>query len=190
MLTPNLIEQTVSFHGHHCPGLTVGMRAAEWCLRELGGADDEEIVALVETDMCGVDAIQFLTGCTFGKGNLVYRDYGKVAFSFFRRRDGKSARLVLNRSVTADLRERQNALDPDDEAGRREIRRRMIDRMTTAPLDEMFAVGAPREPVPDIARIHRSEPCDRCGEDVMETRLAKHGDRMLCVPCMKQRQQG
>ncbi len=39
--------------------------------------------------MCGVDAIQVLTGCTYGKGNLIHRDLGKMAFSFYRRTDGK-----------------------------------------------------------------------------------------------------
>ena len=67
-LSPELIQKTTDFHGHWCPGLALGIRAAEWALNELGKAGDEEIVALVETDMCGVDAIQFLTGCTFGKG--------------------------------------------------------------------------------------------------------------------------
>ena len=46
-------------------------------------------VAVTETDMCAVDAIQALVGCTFGKGNLIFRDRGKVAFTFFRRSDGK-----------------------------------------------------------------------------------------------------
>ncbi len=52
-------------------------------------------MAVVETDMCGVDAIQFLTGCTFGKGNLIHRDWGKNAFSFFRRSDGRAVRISL-----------------------------------------------------------------------------------------------
>ena len=39
-------------------------------------AADEEIVAIVENDACGVDALQCVTGCTFGKGNLIFRDYG------------------------------------------------------------------------------------------------------------------
>lgn len=183
MLSQDLIERTVSFHGHHCPGLTIGIRAGEWCLRELGGATDEEIVAIVETDMCGVDAVQFLTGCTFGKGNLMFRDYGKVAFSFFRRSDGKSARLLLNRALTADLNEKQNALAPDDVEGRRKIRREMIDRMMTAPLDEMFIIGRPREEMPNRARIHKSLPCSRCGEETMETRTVEQNGALLCIPC-------
>ena len=32
--------------------------------------------------MLAVDAVQVLTGCTFGKGNLIYRPTGKMAFSF------------------------------------------------------------------------------------------------------------
>ena len=45
-------RQAVEFHGHMCPGLAVGVRAAEIALREIGPhAQDEEIVAVVETDM-------------------------------------------------------------------------------------------------------------------------------------------
>jgi len=180
----DLIEKTVSFHGHHCPGLTIGIRAGQWCLQELGNASDEEIVAVVETDMCGVDAIQFLTGCTFGKGNLVFRDYGKVAFSFFRRSDGKSARLLFNRSLIADLHEKQNALAPDDETGRREIREQMIKRMMSASIAEMFVIGSPQEKMPHMARIHKSFPCSVCGEEVMETRLERNKDQVMCIPCI------
>ena len=96
------IKDTMSFHGHWCPGLAIGIRAAEWALKEMGKAPDEEIVAVVETDMCGVDAIQYLTGCTFGKGNLIHKDYGKNAFTFYRRRDGKAMRLVLRPTIYGD----------------------------------------------------------------------------------------
>jgi formylmethanofuran dehydrogenase subunit E len=92
----------MEFHGHWCPGLAIGIRAAEWALKEMGKSPDEEIVAVVETDMCGVDAIQYLTGCTFGKGNLIHKDYGKNAFTFYRRRDGKAVRLVLRPTVYGD----------------------------------------------------------------------------------------
>ena len=76
-ISPRLIEETIRFHGHSCPGLALGIRAAEVALKESERASDEEVVAVVETDMCGVDAIQYLTGCTFGKGNLIHLDYGK-----------------------------------------------------------------------------------------------------------------
>ena len=68
---------------------------AKAALRELK-ADrprDEELVAIVENDSCAVDAIQFITGCTFGKGNLIFRDYGKHVYTFFNRRTGQGVRI-------------------------------------------------------------------------------------------------
>ena len=88
------LQRVVEFHGHMCPGLALGVRAAEVALSEIGPhSQDEEVVAIVETDMCGVDAVQFLTGCTFGKGNLLHRDHGKNAYTFLRRSDGRAIRV-------------------------------------------------------------------------------------------------
>lgn len=76
MLDISDIEGTRHFHGHSCPGLAIGIRAAEVALQEIGKhAAGEEMVSIVETDMCGVDAIQYLSSCTFEKGNLIHRDY-------------------------------------------------------------------------------------------------------------------
>ena len=95
MIDERLLERVVEFHGHMCPGLAMGVQAAQIALREIGPhAKDEEVVAVVETDMCGVDAIQFLTGCTFGKGNFVHRDWGKNVYSFYRRSDGRAVRIA------------------------------------------------------------------------------------------------
>ncbi|MDN5348281.1 MAG: formylmethanofuran dehydrogenase subunit, partial [Clostridia bacterium] len=90
-------EKAVEFHGHSCPGLAMGYRAAKIALRELARerAADEELVAIVETDACGVDAVQVLTGCTLGKGNLLYRDYGKHVFTFVCRDSGRAVRVAV-----------------------------------------------------------------------------------------------
>ncbi len=48
----DIIGKAQAFHGHLCPGLTIGVRAAQIALREIGPhAQDEEVVAVVETDM-------------------------------------------------------------------------------------------------------------------------------------------
>ena len=80
-------QRCVDFHGHSCPGLAIGYRAVEAVIQLFGyvRSADEEIVCVTENDACGVDAIQVLTGCSFGKGNLIYRDRGKQAFSFLNR---------------------------------------------------------------------------------------------------------
>jgi len=51
-----------------CGGLAIGDVAATAGLAWLQEkrALDQELVAMVETDACSVDAIQVLTGCIFG----------------------------------------------------------------------------------------------------------------------------
>ena len=52
MVDAGTVKRAADFHGHMCPGLAIGLRAAEIALREIGPhAKDEEIVAVVETDM-------------------------------------------------------------------------------------------------------------------------------------------
>src|SRR5574337_697812 len=89
------LRDTIQFHGHLCPGLALGYRVAKAALRELHAdrPHDEELVAVVENDSCAADAIQFITGCTFGKGNLIFRDYGKHVYTFYNRGNGSAVRV-------------------------------------------------------------------------------------------------
>ena len=75
---PEDLKAASTFHGHICPGLIIGYRAAKLAAKELDirRDKDEELVAVVENDACGVDAIQWLLGCTIGKGNLIFHDQG------------------------------------------------------------------------------------------------------------------
>jgi len=183
------IDGVIAFHGHSCPGLAFGIRAGEWAIHEFGRAADEEIVAVVETDMCAVDAIQYLVGCTFGKGNFIFLDYGKNAFSFFRRSDGKNARLMSRSDLLLDLREEENTLASDDAKGREQIRQRMVERIMHAKFESIFSIGPAQIAIPEKARIHKSIRCDACGELTMATRILCDaeltGGRNLCIPCCK-----
>ncbi len=89
-------EDAVAFHGHSCPGLALGFRAAKHALSALHAerSEDEDLVAIVENDACGVDAVQAITGCSVGKGNLILRDLGKHAYTFINRKTGSAIRLV------------------------------------------------------------------------------------------------
>jgi formylmethanofuran dehydrogenase subunit E len=193
------VRETVAFHGHMCPGLAIGIRAAEVALREIGPhAHDEEVVAVVETDMCGVDAIQFLTGCTFGKGNLIHLDYGKNAFTFFRRSDGKGIRLVTRREALdapdpewETLRSRLGDEDLTQEERDRfhhlhEARSRQI---LEIPLKNLFEVKKPQGKIPSHARLMDSVTCESCGEGVMETRTRRFSGKTVCIPCFNEMEQ-
>jgi len=191
------IQQRISFHGHWCPGLAIGIRAAEWALQEIGKATDEEIVAVVETDMCAVDAIQYLTGCTWGKGNLIHKDYGKNSFTFYRRRDGKAARLVARPALYGDTgatlgrlnhKMLEQGLSEEEEKLWRETRAAISKRIMEADLTDLFEIKTPVDPVPNMARILAPMVCESCGETVMETRTRHFGGQLLCIPCFESRE--
>ncbi len=189
------VEEIVRFHGHMCPGLAMGIRAAEIALREVGGhSSDEEVVALTETDMCAVDAIQYLTGCTFGKGNLVHLDYGKNAYTFARRSDGRAIRVsarpgAFERSPEygqLSAKVRDGSATQEEQALHKEQRADRVEAILRAPEEQLYAVeeleGAQ---VPPMARIHDSVPCAGCGEPTMETRVRRLGGRELCPACFE-----
>ena len=161
------IKETIAFHGHNCPGLTIGIRAAELAMERLDLHNTANSLCGTETDMCGVDAIQFLAGCSFGKGNLVHRDYGKSAFTFFNRDTGEGFRALFRDTGKKDRVDK-------------ETRIRML---LEADLDELFEVRDIDAPPVRPARILKSIPCDNCGESTMESRIRLFDGEKLCAPC-------
>lgn len=189
------VAGTVRFHGHMCPGLAIGIRAAEIALREIGQhSADEEIVAIVETDMCGVDAIQYLTGCTFGKGNLIHLDYGKSAFTFIRRSDSKGVRVLARPNAFGEpdpehqalfARVRNGEATAEERARFQVLHQQRSQQILAAPLEQLFDVRAVTPRVPKRARIFTSLTCEVCGENTMETRTRRLDGRTLCIPCFE-----
>jgi formylmethanofuran dehydrogenase subunit E len=54
----------------------------------------EEVIAVVETNNCFSDGLQVVTGCSFGNNALIFRDYGKTAFTLARR-NGEGFRVSV-----------------------------------------------------------------------------------------------
>ena len=166
-----MLKKTVSFHGHNCPGLTIGIRAAEYALQEFKTTDPVDLVCVTETDMCAVDGIQYITGCTFGKGNLIHHDYGKAAFSFYDRESGGAIRLVLRQ----DAKKREGAVPSDKEE--------MIETLLNKPLDKVFDLQVLDGRPPRSARVLNSLICEQCCEETMDSRTRRFDGETLCIPC-------
>jgi formylmethanofuran dehydrogenase subunit E len=191
---PKDFNRCADFHGHVCPGLAIGYRAAragmDW-LREKR-AKDEEWFAIVETDACGVDAIQVLTGCTFGKGNLIYRDYGKHVFIMASRSSGKGIRIALKAGALVISEPHRQLLEKmrKDEATDREkqqfaeLHLQRTREILSKPLKDIFAIGPIPAAFPPKARIEPSRPCARCGEPTMPSKLQKIAKKEVCRECL------
>jgi len=162
-----LWEKCAAFHGHVCPGLTIGYRAALYAAELLGleYSDDEQVVCIAENDACGIDAIQVILGCSAGKGNLLFHMRGKQAFSFYERNSGKSVRLVL-KPKPREM-DRAESLKYYHECSN----------------EEMFTVKPATIRLPVKAKIFDSYVCEECGETTAANWIRIAGGRKLCMDC-------
>lgn len=194
-LLPADFKRCVEFHGHICGGLALGYQASKAALSWLKAnrALDEELVAIVENDACGVDAVQVLTGCTFGKGNFIFHDYGKMAFTFFSRETGKGVRLAPRRrpasgisdQLKALFEKKQNKTATDEDLA-------LIDKLgkqrametIALPVEDLFTFTETTVPLPPKAQIKPSLVCHRCGESAMATKMKTVDGHPVCRGCL------
>ena len=186
-------KNCATFHGHVCPGLATGFIGAKAALAWLkeNRSEDEDLVALVETDACMVDAIQVLTGCTFGKGNLLYKDYGKVAFSLLSRRSGKGVRLSMKPGVfklpeehMALIQKRMNdTATPEDNQRFWELHHKRAHSILEQDPGNIFDFTPTSIDMPEKASILQSKQCEVCGEPTMESKLCESEGKMVCRGC-------
>lgn len=192
--TGSMLETAIRFHGHQCPGLAIGTRVSEIALRELGKpAKDEEMFAIVENNSCGVDAIQVLTGCTFGKGNLIFNDFGKSVYTFMNRKNQKALRISIKKDAVQMNKEHLDlfARIKDKTATEAEIDifsqmhiKKSNEIMDLPEKDLLIIKEIDLKPLP-MASIHESMECTICGESVMETRVMLLGGAYHCIPCFE-----
>lgn len=185
--------EVVRFHGHECPGAGLGLRIAEIAVDRLGRHEPgNEIVAVSETDACAVDAIQVLTGCTYGKRNLVHEDNGKNTFTFWRRTDRAGVRVRARPGSDAFRDEQTWALAEKIELGTAtdaertlfsELQQARTERILAAPAEELVIVEDATGDLPPVKSLRPSEPCADCGDPTSVAILHNHRGRMLCPPC-------
>lgn len=193
-------SEAVKFHGHTCPGLALGYRAALIALEELRSepSQDEELVAIVENDACGIDALQVVTGCTAGKGNLIFLDYGKHVYTLVNRQTGKAVRVATKASFSTasldpafgDLRTKVMAGNATAEEMEQFEKHRdtVCHAILTNPYHDMFSVRPIEMQVPVPAKIYKSIPCETCGEMVSEHRVVTVGGKARCIPCSEKKE--
>jgi formylmethanofuran dehydrogenase subunit E len=185
-------SEVTRFHGHICPGTAIGYRAGEIAVKKLRSprATDEELVAIVENDSCSVDAIQVITGCTMGKGNLIFKDHGKHVYTFMNRYTGEALRLSLNKSIYeidsnfAKLRDKVffESTNPRDKQEFEKQKNQISQKILDMPDKELFKIEQVKIDIPK-ARIFQSIKCAKCGELVAENRARVENGELVCIPC-------
>jgi formylmethanofuran dehydrogenase subunit E len=186
-------KRCADFHGHVCPGLAIGYRATKSALERLKEqrSVDEEIVALVETDNCGLDALQVLSGCTAGKGNLIQKNYGKNVYTLVSRKSGEGVRVSL-RADAFEVTERHKRLidkvrsdeaSDEDRKAFQSLHDERTREILSKPEEVLFQIRRVKIDLPPKAVIEPSENCDNCGEPTMHSKLIHKNGKKLCKEC-------
>ena len=198
ILSSEDFNKCVEFHGHICPGLAIGFQAARILMERLGvrKAPDEELVTIVETDACGADAIQVMTGCTFGKGNFIFKSYGKNAFSLVDRKRRKGMRVCLRPDVfkgdpeffSLSEKVQNDEASPMQLERFRKLQQERTKKILEADSESLFKIEEISPDIPPKARIIESGICDFCGELTKMDLLRQMNGKKICIPCSRKRE--
>ncbi|MFP4001350.1 MAG: FmdE family protein [Thermoplasmata archaeon] len=192
-----LLHEAAVLHGHYCPGLALGVKGSYELVKRLDLKSEgmEDVLAIVETNNCASDGVQFITGCSFGNNSLIFRDLGKTAFTLTAR-DGKGlrARVVENASEHWEekVEEFSELYDKvvDRREGDEEDKEELMsasEKASLAVIDtdvkKIFDFEEVEIEIPDYAPMHDSYVCDQCGEKVMATRTVEDEGKIYCLEC-------
>ena len=190
-----LLEMGISFHGHKCPAMPLGIRVGLAAMNALGveRATNKELYCVCETGyahatMCFVDGVQVATGCTFGKSNIEKLDYEKNAITLIDAKTKRAVRVALKAEfqkkglASEFVKLRRQGVEPKDISP--EIIDPMIARIMVLPDEDILTVGEvyesdwnPRKGTFDWA------VCDKCGEVTFAHGLRVADGKHVCVPC-------
>lgn len=178
---PALLAEAGRQHGHLCPGQVLGVRMAILGCERLGIFDpksSKRLIVFVETDRCGADAIQTVTGCTVGKRTLKVVDYGKLAATFLDTETGRAVRVSARESAReAALRFAPQEADPE---------RAQLHAYKALPDNELVTIEEVRVALSEAdlpGPPRRRVTCERCGEGVNDGREVSGAGRILCRAC-------
>ncbi len=178
---PALLAEAGRQHGHLCPGQVLGVRLAILGCDRLGVFDpksSKRLITFAETDRCGCDAIQTVTGCTLGKRTLKFVDYGKLAATFLDTETGRAVRI----SARADARQTAQSFAPEES----NPHQAQLRAYKALPDDELFTVEEVRVALSEAdlpGRPHRRVAYDSCGEEVNDGRDVPADGRTRCRAC-------
>ena len=195
MYHKQVLEKALEFHGHRCwasvAGVRVGLAALETLgVKRSGGAQLFGIVEIGEEHggMCFADGIQYTTGCTFGKGNILKQPYGKLGFTLIEKDTNKAVRVVFTSVLQKQISEskfmaQRAAGIPADEIPM-EDQMELVNLVWDAPAEAVLKVGEVYDyPGVWLPEVMGFRPCEKCGELTALAYLRVVGNKHLCIPC-------
>ena len=191
-------EIAISFHGHQCPAMPLGFRAAEFAMQTLGvsRSQDKELYVIAETGNnhaagCFLDGIMSATGCTYGKSNIEKTYYNKMAFTLIDRQTNRAVRVRLKDDFLKNIlqspfvKERKSGVLPQDISP--EITQPLVQKVRTIEPASFLEVGEIySHPIASKTSCFDTDLCTSCGERLFANGLTNG----RCQSCQNKEQNG
>jgi formylmethanofuran dehydrogenase subunit E len=190
-----ILLDALKFHGHRCWASVAGVRVGLAASRALGvkRSGGTQLYGIVETGeehggMCFGDGVQYVSGCTFGKGNIRKQPYGKLTFTLIDKATDRAVRVsykpTLQKQIaeSAFMQQRAAGISPDEipEADQMEL----VNLVWNAPESDVLTVGQvftySFNWLPEVMGFGK---CESCGELMAHAYVRIVGDKRLCIPC-------
>jgi formylmethanofuran dehydrogenase subunit E len=195
MLIDIKFKRVVDFHGHLCPDLVLGGKLCEYVQKLQSVSNDLAggISIIAENSTSALDAIQIILGTTVGNQRLHVTDFGKHNYTLLSGNKGNGFKFALKRhhygdeaeydSLERKIRDRQVVLD-DLVQFQTLLDSRVKYLMGQGPEDLYLF-----EPVTGLSRPIEAASvfldCDRCGQQVLESRIIHCEGKAYCLPCFQ-----
>lgn len=190
-----LVNAGFILHGHVCPAMPLGIRAALEVLNKLGvnRARNKELHVLMENGpshaaLCFSEGVQVGTSATFGKGEITRTNEGKNAFTLVDKKTGKGIRLSINYGFFEKMmnspfvNKRKEGVEPYDIDQTMAIQ--MIQNMLNAPTEAIFSFSEIKDiDLPMVRGSFNFDQCSLCKEPVYEPGLRLMDGEKVCIAC-------
>ncbi len=195
MSDKDTLQKALEFHGHRCWASVAGVRVGLAALRELGvkrsgGGQLHAVVEIGEDHggMCFADGVQYVTGCTLGKGNMSKQPLGKLAVTVIEKKTNRALRVsykpTLQKQIGASafMTKRGQGIEPDCIPENEQIE--LVDLVWNALESEVLTINKiftfDRDWIPETMGF---VPCAACHELAARAYLRVVGDKHVCIPC-------
>ena len=190
-----LLEIGIKFHGHKCPAMPLGLRAAQAAMTVLGvcRAQDKELHLISETGKghaagCFLDGLMTATGCSYGKSNIEKKYYNKMAFTLIETATGRSVRVRLKDEFFGNMlnspfvKLRKDGVLPQDVPA--EIADPLVEKVMNMPEESFLEIGEVRTiDLPKGNGCFDTAICCKCNERTFVDKLADSPSGPICMAC-------
>ena len=194
MLVNMDLKKIADFHGHVCPDLVIGAKAVSTALALL--TEDEltqGLSVIAQNRTSALDAIQHLTGCTFGNQRLVVEDFGKHRYMFILNSSNRALEIAMKpihfqyESAYFELEKKvsRNGGTIQEVSRLQGLINAWVHWLTSMEDRDLFSVTETRREPPSAEACSKYLRCTQCGDLVQASRARTLGTATVCRPCAR-----